>query len=112
MGVFCGEYITPVEETYFEHLDLLRGNRKKEKDIEMARQAVVSGVADGNAIEVAMGAANGIEVRKLAAKVNGVSIRTDVVGGEGSDEGDQRESPSQASALQDIGLHNLNDYAD
>ena len=59
-----------------------------------------------------MGASNGVEANKLAAKVNGMSITTESIHNESNDEDEQKHSPSQASALQDIGLHNLNDYAD
>jgi len=57
VGVFCGKYVTPVEDGYFEHLERVRGDRKKQKVQESARQAVVNGVADAVEIRIAtMGA--------------------------------------------------------
>jgi amidophosphoribosyltransferase len=107
VGVFCGKYITPVKDNYFEHLDMLRGSRKKEKDIEIARQAVVQGVADNNAVQIAMEANGGTgEVSKLAEKLSDVRINTQVTNGDREEE----EKKSSPSALQDISLHNLNDY--
>jgi amidophosphoribosyltransferase len=110
VGVFCGKYITPVKEDYFEHLDMLRGRRKKEKDLEMARQAVVQGLADNNTVKMAMGTIqNGDapkEVSSLADKISDVRINTNIANGTKGIE-EEKVSPS---ALQDISLHNLNDY--
>ncbi len=36
VGVFCGKYQTEVPQDYFEHLDLLRGERKKQRQLEVA----------------------------------------------------------------------------
>jgi amidophosphoribosyltransferase len=45
VGVFCGKYITPVSEGYFEYLERIRGQSKKLKVLESAKEAVVQGVA-------------------------------------------------------------------
>ncbi|KAF2666470.1 Amidophosphoribosyltransferase [Microthyrium microscopicum] len=114
VGVFCGQYITPVQDNYFEHLDMLRGTRKKEKELIMARQAVVQGVADDTAVEIAL---NGVpanrrsskadEVEKLGSKVNGNIITATVINGSAHQDDVQPPSPSR---VQDISLHNFNDH--
>jgi amidophosphoribosyltransferase len=53
VGVFCGKYVTPVDDDYFEHLERIRGDSKKMKVIEAAKQAVVHGVADNKQIRMA-----------------------------------------------------------
>jgi amidophosphoribosyltransferase len=121
VGVFCGKYITPVKEEYFQHLDKLRGNRKKEKELQLARQAVAQGVADGDAMQVALGAAvhshtdrdGQEEVERLAKLMNSSTINGEGSGPDANanDEAkEQGERPSPRWA-QDISLHNLNDEA-
>jgi len=117
VGVFCGSYVTPVKDEYFQHLDMLRGSRKKEKELEMARQAIVQGVADGNEMQVALGAAKARqaslqkvdEIEQLAKEVNGTTINTDVSKPTTNGFAKDDENPSPRW-VQDISLHNLNDH--
>jgi amidophosphoribosyltransferase len=118
VGVFCGDYITPVKDDYFAHLDALRGSRKKDKEIELARQAVVQGVADGNDTKVVLAAAASTstskqarhEVQQLAEAMNGVTVNTNVSDvSNGTAKGEETPSPRRT---QDISLHNLNDHDD
>ncbi|KFY25339.1 hypothetical protein V491_01798 [Pseudogymnoascus sp. VKM F-3775] len=46
VGVFCGKYATPVTDGYFEHLERLRGETRKMKVLEAAKDNVLNGVAD------------------------------------------------------------------
>ncbi|KAF7898433.1 hypothetical protein EAF00_004879 [Botryotinia globosa] len=45
VGVFCGTYVTPVQDGYFEHLEQIRGETRKMKVLESAKEAVIHGVA-------------------------------------------------------------------
>ena len=45
VGVFNGRYISPVNEGYLTHLEEVRGEKKRQKREENARQAVANGVA-------------------------------------------------------------------
>jgi len=61
VGVFCGKYVTPVDDGYFEHLERVRGESRKMKVMESAREAVVHGVANTQQLRIA---AKGAEVDK------------------------------------------------
>jgi amidophosphoribosyltransferase len=59
VGVFCGKYATPVTKEYFEHLELIRGQSKKMKVLDAAKEAILHGNAGET--EIAM-VKNGIAV--------------------------------------------------
>lgn len=52
VGVFCGKYVTPVPELYFEHLERVRGESRKRKVLETAKESVLHGVAGEKELEL------------------------------------------------------------
>ena len=105
--VFCGKYVTPVEEDYFEHLDRVRGKSKKLKMIANAREAVVRGFADAKELQMAaLGAQVASNGDVIPAPVNGQPQRP-VQGAEGPEQVGENGQPR---GQMDIALHNFGDY--
>ncbi len=55
VGVFGGEYVTPVAPGYFEHLEKVRGETRKMKIMENAREAIANGSAGDVEFAIATG---------------------------------------------------------
>lgn len=115
VGVFCGTYITPVGDGYFEHLEQVRGGGRKLKMMESAREAVVSGLAGEKEIQMA---ANGVKANEQGAvvaaengddsevpRMNGNSFRVS-----GSSRTQVEEEDRSVKDRMDISLHNFGDY--
>lgn len=93
VGVFCGKYITPVSKGYFEHLERLRGQSKKLKVLESAKEAVLHGVAGEKELDLIIsgaavdengqvvpgnGDANGVDMERKASSTPPVRDRHDI----------------------------------
>jgi amidophosphoribosyltransferase len=104
VGVFCGKYVTPVDEDYFDRLETLRGENKKLKLRKEAREAIAHGQIGAQELRLA------IEGTDAAATVNGVDIR-ESAHANGTKKGSPATSEHEnVSERMDISLHNFADY--
>lgn len=111
VGVFCGKYVTPVGEEYFRHMEQMRGEAKKMKVLDGAREAVRHGVAGAEQLRMA---AHGVAVGENGEVVAAQAGSSHAVGASpanglkpvGSDEAPRTQNRDN----QDIALHNFNDY--
>ncbi|KAK4695014.1 amidophosphoribosyltransferase, partial [Lecanoromycetidae sp. Uapishka_2] len=116
VGVFNGEYVTPVPPGYFQHLEQIRGETKKMKVMESAREAVANGSAGAEEIQMAT---NGVEVTQdgqIVPASGQTDVSMPVVNGNGvmhtkdrkrKFSGHEDRSPRNRM---DIGLHNQADF--
>ncbi|KAI5852699.1 nucleophile aminohydrolase [Morchella snyderi] len=88
VGVFSGEYVTPVDPSYFKKLENIRGETSKMKRKEAAIKAVAAGIAnEGDVADV--------------LKMNGVKVN-----GHGFDE----PVSETVRERMDVSIHNFGDY--
>ncbi len=117
IGVFCGRYITPVDDAYLAHLEQVRNNAQRFKERERARLAIANGVSMVNA--TARRLTNGDDAA-AAAGVHYATAGWSEVGDFGSagnigaleEAGiEARQDPTpEVRDRMDINLHNLGDY--
>ncbi|RMZ81379.1 hypothetical protein DV738_g2208, partial [Chaetothyriales sp. CBS 135597] len=116
VGVFCGTYITPVDDAYFEYMQSVRGKARQLKATEEARKAVAFGRANSTQFQIAKhGAAatpNGTIVPAVDSRRGSEFTQTN---GNASSSGttDHKSRPESASVSAnrtDISLYNIGDF--
>jgi len=113
VGVFCGNYITPVTQGYLEHLERIRGEGRKVEVIDRAREAILTGIAGQREFQIAT---KGVKLDSHGQVVPAASYtESDIPQSafsqtrEASTTGEAEDPPTIKDRM-DVSIHNLGDY--
>lgn len=110
VGVFCGTYVTPVDNSYFDHLERIRGQSRKLKVEAEARRAVANGVAGPEQLKLATSGAM-VDGAGHIVPVENEPFSLKITQSAAHTYEHEIESPSVRNRM-DISIHNWGDFPD